>query len=119
MDMTPPGLTPQHWVNVLWSAQRAPIWEKTYQKNGRKPQKVLSEKHCYELLACIDFFLERWLYVLIITIDTNYHMKLKEKGLATDPPLGDGWSHFVQTKPYHVYVKQYGNQIEVSCFSLC
>ncbi|KAF7972080.1 hypothetical protein HWV62_19161 [Athelia sp. TMB] len=53
-----------------------------------------------------------WLYALIITIDANFRLKLKDKGLADDPPLGDGWSHMVKTEPYKAYVAAYGHQIE-------
>jgi len=60
-----------------------------------------------------------WLYSLIVTADANYKMKLKEKGIENDPPLGDGWGHFAPTGPYNDYVKQYGHQIEVShCHTL-
>lgn len=55
----------------------------------------------------------RWLYVLIITIDANFRLKLKEKGIMNDPALGDGWAHWVSSKPYHEYVKKYGHQVEV------
>ncbi|KZP16150.1 hypothetical protein FIBSPDRAFT_895199 [Athelia psychrophila] len=55
---------------------------------------------------------KRWLYQLIITIDANYRLKLKEKGLVADKPLGDGWSHFVQTAPYRAYIKLYGDYVE-------
>lgn len=53
------------------------------------------------------------MYQLIITIDANYRLKLKEKGLVADKPLGDGWGHFVQTAPYRAYVKKYGDYVEV------
>jgi hypothetical protein len=33
-----------------------------------------------------------------------------------DPTLGDGWAHWVSSKPYHAYVKKYGHQVEVSAF---
>lgn len=45
-------------------------------------------------------------------------MKLKEKGYAADPPLGDGWSHIVPSEPYDAYVKKYGHQVEVRTYSL-
>ncbi|KAF7968821.1 hypothetical protein HWV62_29262 [Athelia sp. TMB] len=52
----------------------------------------------------------KWLYALLVTIDANFRMKLKDKGLAADPPMGDGWSHMVKTAPYKVYVEKYGHQ---------
>jgi hypothetical protein len=57
---------------------------------------------------------DRWLYALIIVIDANFHLKLKEKGIMEDPALGDGWAHWVSMKPYHAYVRKYGYQVEVS-----
>lgn len=41
-------------------------------------------------------------------------MKLKDKGILNDPPLGDGWAHWVTWAPYLEYIKKYGHQIEVS-----
>lgn len=60
----------------------------------------------------------RWLYTFLVTIDANFRLKLKDKGLKDDPPLGDGWSHMVKTKPYQAYINEYGYQVEV-CHSLC
>jgi hypothetical protein len=31
-----------------------------------------------------------------------------------DPALGDGWGHWVVSKPYHNYIEKYGHQIEAS-----
>jgi hypothetical protein len=59
--------------------------------------------------------LRRWLYCLIITIDANFRLKLKEKGILDDPALGDGWAHWVFSKPYHEHIKKYGYQVEVQC----
>ncbi|KIM81092.1 hypothetical protein PILCRDRAFT_9123 [Piloderma croceum F 1598] len=55
-----------------------------------------------------------WLYSLIAMADASYKMKSKEKGIENDPPLGDGWGHFVLMEPYNDYFKQYGNQIELN-----
>lgn len=48
------------------------------------------------------------------TVDANFRMKLKDKGILNDPPLGDGWAHWVTWAPYLEYIKKYGHQIEVS-----
>ena len=50
----------------------------------------------------------RWIYALILTIDTNFRLKLKEKGYADNPPLGDGWSHFITQAPFEDYVGKWG-----------
>lgn len=55
----------------------------------------------------------RWIYAPILTIDANFRLRLKDKGIAWDPPLGDGWSQWVPRKPFHNYVKKYGGQLEV------
>lgn len=54
-----------------------------------------------------------WLYALILTINANFRLKLKDKGIKNDPSLGDGWAHWVSQAPYMKYVKKYGHQIEV------
>lgn len=50
---------------------------------------------------------------MIVTIDANYRLKLKEKGIVNDPPLGDGFSHWVPLGSYKEYVDRYGHQVEV------
>lgn len=47
------------------------------------------------------------------TIDANFKMKQKDKGIENDPPLGDGWAHWVANAPFKAYVKKYGHVIEV------
>ena len=65
----------------------------------------------------------RWLYCLILVVDANFRLKLKEKGIMDDPALGDGWAHWVLSRPYQTYVKKYGHQVEASdsipCFINC
>lgn len=60
----------------------------------------------------------RWIYALIITLDANFKLKLKNKGIQNDPPLGDGWGNWVASLPYRAYVKKYGHQVEVRLLSL-
>ena len=56
----------------------------------------------------------RWLYALILTINANFCLKLKKKGYADDPPLEDGWSHFVAQGPFEEYIFKWRWQVEVS-----
>lgn len=70
--------------------------------------------YLFLLLSCYSSLFRRWLYALVLTIDANFRLKLKEKGYADDPPLGDGWSHFVVQKAFKDYVTEWGWQIEVS-----
>jgi hypothetical protein len=54
----------------------------------------------------------RWLYCLNLTIDANFRLKNKAR-VENDPPLGDGWGHWVPEQPYQLYLNQYGYQTEV------
>ena len=58
-----------------------------------------------------------WLYCLILTLDANFKMKLKDRGIANDPALGQAWSQFVPAVPYRSYLKKYGHQVEVMLVS--
>lgn len=49
----------------------------------------------------------------MLTIDANFRLKLKDRGLQSDPPLGDGWGHIVMSEPYKMYTDKYGYQVEV------
>ena len=36
--------------------------------------------------------------------------------MENDPPLGDGWGHWVPNKPYQEYIGEYGGQVEVCIY---
>ncbi|TDL16540.1 hypothetical protein BD410DRAFT_816721 [Rickenella mellea] len=42
---------------------------------------------------------ESWMYMLILAVDANFRLKLKDRGIK-DPELGSGWAYFVETKKY-------------------
>jgi hypothetical protein len=57
--------------------------------------------------------------VLLLTLDANFRLKLKDKHGNQDKPLGDGWAHWVPGEDYEEYVKKYGYQQEVgSCLCI-
>src|SRR5215472_6149953 len=56
----------------------------------------------------------RWLYSQLLTIDANFRLKNKERGIRNDPPLGDGWGHWVPSEQYEKYIREFGHQQEVS-----
>jgi hypothetical protein len=58
-------------------------------------------------------FSTSWLYALILAIDANFRLKNKDRKVTNDPPLGDGWAHWVPHEPYHKYIQKYGHQEEV------
>ncbi|VDB96085.1 unnamed protein product [Peniophora sp. CBMAI 1063] len=47
---------------------------------------------------------ERFLYALLIAIDANFKLKMKDKG-AKNIELGDGWSFFVGNEEYEEHLK--------------
>ncbi|KAN0123195.1 hypothetical protein V8E52_003148 [Russula decolorans] len=54
----------------------------------------------------------RWLYSLNLTIDANFRLKNKARGIENDSPLGDGWGHWVPNKPYQEYIQKHGYEKE-------
>jgi len=74
-------------------------------------RQVLSKLYCHLTIL-------RWLYSLNLTIDANFHLKNKARtgGMENDPPLGDGWGHWVPNKPYQEYIGEYGGQVEVCTY---
>jgi hypothetical protein len=52
--------------------------------------------------------------MLRLTIDANFRLSNKARGIKNDPPLGDGWGHWVPDAPYQKYLAEFGHQIEVS-----
>ena len=59
------------------------------------------------------------MYALILTVDANFRLKRKDKGVRKDLPLGDGWGHWVPQSPYKDYIKEYGYQEEVAELIAC
>lgn len=59
----------------------------------------------------------RWIYALILTIDANFKMSLKEKGIKDDPALGDAWAHWVPREEFYDYLRNNGGAVEVCCFA--
>jgi hypothetical protein len=55
----------------------------------------------------------RWLYSLNVAIDANFRLKNKARVVQNDPPLGDGWGHWVPEEPYQEYLHKHGHQTEV------
>ncbi|KAF7976045.1 hypothetical protein HWV62_7952 [Athelia sp. TMB] len=54
----------------------------------------------------------KWLYALILTIDANFKLSLKEKGIDNDPALGDGWAHWVPREEFIEYLRHNGGAVE-------
>lgn len=47
-------------------------------------------------------------------MDANFKLSLKEKGIRSDPTLGDGWAHWVPRKDFYEYLLANGGAVEVS-----
>ncbi|KAF7967413.1 hypothetical protein HWV62_34385 [Athelia sp. TMB] len=54
----------------------------------------------------------RWIYALILTVDANFKLSLKEKGIKSDPSLGDGWAHWVPRDEFYEYLSVHGGAVE-------
>ena len=63
------------------------------------------------LTTCI-----RFLYILYISVDANFKLKGKERGLK-DVDLMPGWGSFVEDSAYHGFIGNHVDQPEVSRFS--
>ncbi|KZV60023.1 hypothetical protein PENSPDRAFT_552578, partial [Peniophora sp. CONT] len=55
---------------------------------------------------------ERFLYQLLIAIDANFKLKMKDKG-AKNIELGDGWSFFVEDAPYTRHIETNSDMTEM------
>lgn len=51
--------------------------------------------------------------MLVLAIDTNFKLLLKEKGIKSDPALGDGWAHWVPREEFYEYLRKHGGEVEV------
>lgn len=56
----------------------------------------------------------RWIYALVLTIDANFKLSLKDKNIQSDPALGDGWAHWVPRQEFYEYLLEHGGAVEVS-----
>jgi hypothetical protein len=54
----------------------------------------------------------RYKYTLFLSVDGNYKLRLKDRGIA-DPELAPGWAYFVEEEKYQGFIKDYIDQPEV------
>lgn len=59
-----------------------------------------------------NFF--RFLYILYISVDANFKLKGKERGLK-DVELMPGWGPYVEESAYQNFIANYVDQPEVFC----
>lgn len=59
----------------------------------------------------------RFLYILYISVDANFKLKGKDRGLE-DVELMPGWGPFVEESAYQDFIANYVDQPEVSSFSI-
>ena len=98
------------------SVQHVPTPTVTSQVDGNNGQLMRSRSsHCNRYLMTDNC---RWLYTPILTVDANFRLKCKAKGVKNDPPLGDGWAHWVPESDYQEYIQAFGHQQEVSTIHL-
>ena len=67
------------------------------------------------LQNCLQFSF-RFLYILYISVDANFKLKGKDRGLE-DVELMPGWGPFVEESAYQDFIANYVDQPEVSSFS--
>lgn len=107
-------------MNARLSAQHVHILERTSRKTGGKRRRPSGKQHSHiknsQLYSDADYGL-RWLYALILAIDANFKLSLKEKGIENDPALGDGWAHWVPREDFIEYLREHGGAVEV-CYLL-
>lgn len=53
------------------------------------------------------------MYALVLALDANFRLKLKDCGVVNDPELGPGWSYTVEDGPYREEVEKHVETIEV------
>jgi hypothetical protein len=56
---------------------------------------------------------KKWLHMLRLTVDANFKLKNKARGIENDPPLSDGWGHWVPEAPYRQYITKHCHEEEV------
>jgi hypothetical protein len=97
---------------VQLNALHAHIQGGIYLQTGAGVTPIPVSYHSFRKLLMLTS-VDRWLYALILTIDANFRLKNKERNLAHDVSLGDGWAFWVESTPYQEYVDIYGHQEEV------
>ncbi|KAI0037287.1 hypothetical protein FA95DRAFT_1475383, partial [Auriscalpium vulgare] len=55
---------------------------------------------------------ERWKHAVMLSVDANFKLKLKNRGLA-DVALAPGWAYFVENGPYKEHIEKYVDQEEM------
>lgn len=58
--------------------------------------------------------MHRYLYRIIVAIDTNFRLKNLRRPSTLDPGLHTGWTYFVANAPYLEHIMKYPKQKDVS-----
>jgi hypothetical protein len=70
------------------------------------------------LFLCLHHYADdgfRFLYILILAMDTNFRMSSRyQKNERDDPELGPGWAYFVHNQLYMEHLKNYVSEKDVS-----
>ncbi|KAF7294276.1 CxC2 domain-containing protein [Mycena chlorophos] len=57
----------------------------------------------------------QFLYMLILAVDANFRLKNRHRANAIhDPPLGPGWSYWVEPTGYNAHVEKYVSESDIS-----
>ncbi len=51
--------------------------------------------------------------MLFLSIDANFKLRLKDRGIHSDVRLGSGWSYYVDSIKYSSTMSSFGNEIDV------
>ncbi|KAF9490853.1 hypothetical protein BDN71DRAFT_1510941 [Pleurotus eryngii] len=54
----------------------------------------------------------RWLYSLILTMDTNFRLKNWDRYVWNDVSLSDGWGHWVPSAPFLKHIEAHNQDLE-------
>ncbi|KAF9496955.1 hypothetical protein BDN71DRAFT_1588551 [Pleurotus eryngii] len=53
-----------------------------------------------------------WLYSLILTMDTNFRLKNRDRYVRNDTSLSDGWGHWVPSAPFLKHIEAHNQDLE-------
>lgn len=115
------ALPSNHSPSIKWSPvhslspvvhARSPT--STYLLTGKMSHQKKCESHISLSSHTSSLSIYRWLYTLILTMDTNFQLRSKLRGVNMDPSLCPGWAYFVNNEPYSAFVRDYVDKAEAS-----
>lgn len=56
----------------------------------------------------------RWIYTLFLSVDANFKLRLKDRGIKDEFEFSSAWTYYVGEEHFQKVINTFGAQVDVS-----